>query len=196
MSSTNTQPSFRVPARFYAIVAVALGMILLATAALALFGEYRSSRQDQPTDFSSIPASVDLAAPELSLRDLAGQQHTLADYRGSIVLVNLWATWCPPCQAEMPNLERFYRQHQNAGLVVLGINDGDPSEEVRSFMSRYALSFPVWLDPTYQATDQAFKTANLPTSYVIDRSGRIKLMWVGAISEDNLEKYVTPLIQE
>ena len=79
---------------------------------------------------------------------------------------------------------------------MIAIEDGDPTMDVVSFVNEYALTFPVWLDPTYQATDHVFKTKNLPSSYVIDRSGKIKLSWVGAINTANLEKYVTSLIKE
>lgn len=196
MSSATRGTTFRVPARFYGLVAAALGLVLLGTVIWVLLRDYRAAETTQATDFSAIPASVNVKAPQLSLGDLQGHQHALADYRGSVVVVNLWATWCPPCQAEMPNLETFYKNHRADGLVVVGINDGDPSAQVSSFVARYGLTFPVWLDPTYQATDHAFKTGNLPTSFVLDRTGQIRLMWVGAISEENLEKHVTPLVEE
>ncbi len=96
----------------------------------------------------------------------------------------------------MPNLEAYYQEHRDAGLTVIGIEDGDPKNQVAAFVAQHRITFPVWLDPTYEATDHAFKTKNLPTSYVIDRREHVRLMWVGAISEENLEKYVTPLIQE
>ncbi len=196
MSNEKGQTDFQVPPRFYAYVAVGLGLVLLGTVTAVLMSSSGVPNATQPTDFSSIPVSVDFAAPQLTLQDLSGQQRSLTDYRGSIVLVSLWATWCPPCQAEMPNLEAFYRQHHFAGFTVIAIEDGDPTSQVTSFVDKYGLTFPVWLDPTYQATDHAFKSQNLPTSYVIDRSGQVRLMWVGAISPTNLEKYVTPLIQE
>ncbi len=180
----------------YALVAAGLGLVLLGTAIWILVLDSQAAVANEATDFSSVPASVNFSAPELSLHDLGGAGHSLADYRGSVVLVNLWATWCPPCQAEMPNLEAYYRKHRDAGLTVIGIEDGDPTSQVVAFVAQHGLSFPIWLDPTYQATDHAFKTSNLPTSYVIDRLGQVRLVWVAAISEENLEKYVTPLVQE
>jgi thiol-disulfide isomerase/thioredoxin len=143
-----------------------------------------------------VPVSVNYAAPFLTLSDLAGTEHSLVDYHGQVVLVNLWATWCPPCKAEMPTLEDFYQAYQGDGFVTLAINDGDPSEAVATFVQEYGLSFPVLLDPTYQATDHAFKSRNLPSSFVIDREGNIRLRWVGEIDRASLEKYVTPLILE
>ena len=136
------------------------------------------------------------AAPELTLTDTQGISRSLADYRGQIVLVNLWATWCEPCKQEMPALQSFYNKHQDQGFVVVGINDGDPTADVLQFVKDYQLTFPIWLDPTYIATEQAFKTLGLPSSFVIDRSGMIRLQWVGGISRKSLDQYVSPLMME
>ena len=85
---------------------------------------------------------------------------------------------------------------QDQGFVVIAINDGDPTPDVLQFVKDYRLTFPVWLDPTYIATEQAFKTRNLPSSFVIDRTGTIRLQWVGGISRKMLDQYVSPLIME
>jgi thiol-disulfide isomerase/thioredoxin len=132
----------------------------------------------------------------LTLTDTQGISRSLADYRGQVVLVNLWATWCPPCKEEMPALQAFYDKYREAGFIIVAINDGDPKADVLQFVEDYELTFPVWLDPTYIATEQAFNTLNLPTSFVIDRSGTIQLTWVGGIDAETLETYVTPLITE
>jgi peroxiredoxin len=96
----------------------------------------------------------------------------------------------------MPLLQEYYLQHKDEGFIVIAIDDGDPTADVISFINNYGLTFPVWLDPTYQATDNVFKTKNLPSSYVIDRVGSVRLAWVGAINSANLDKYVTSLIKE
>jgi thiol-disulfide isomerase/thioredoxin len=139
---------------------------------------------------------VKFPAPELTLTDSQGVSRSLADYRGQVVLVNLWATWCPPCKEEMPTLQAFYDKYRESGFIIVAINDGDPKADVLQFVEDYELTFPVWLDPTYIATEQAFNTLNLPTSFVIDRSGTIQLTWVGGIDAETLETYVTPLIRE
>ena len=183
--------------RIFALIMLGLGLILTGVAAYALILRTpESSYTDSPTDFSAIPVKIDRLAPLLTLNDIQGERHSLSDFRGQVVLVNLWATWCPPCKAEMPNLQAFYDRHHSEGFTVIAVEDGDPTNDVLAFVWQYGLSFPVWLDPTYQATDHVFKTVNLPSSYVIDRGGVIRLQWVGAISEQNLENYITPLIQE
>ena len=174
-----------------------VGLVLVGLAALMLWPRPEVSASSSTSGASlTVPVEVDYEAPELTLSDLDGQEHSLADYHGQVVLVNLWATWCPPCKAEMPTLKAYYEDHATDGFVTIAINDGDPADAVADFAWEYDLTFPVWLDPTYEATDNAFKTRNLPSSFVIDREGNIRLRWVGEIDRAALEKYVTPLILE
>ncbi len=176
------------------LIIAGVGLVLLGVAAFALLPKPDS--QPSTTEYSTIPLEVNYAAPDLSLSALDGTPTSLADDRGQVVLVNLWATWCPACKAEMPTLQSFYDKYKGNGFAVVAINDGDPTADVTQFVKDYALTFPVWLDPKYVATEQAFKSMNLPSSYVIDRNGVIRLQWVGEISSAMLEKYVTPLITE
>lgn len=195
--SQKTEGRNRIPRRVIGLFLAGLGLIVLG-GAIGLYLLLSRGAEDVPqgTDFSAVPASVRYAAPQLALSDLQDGQHQLSEYRGQVVLVNLWATWCPPCQAEMPLLQRYFDRYRSQGFTVIAVEDGEPAAEVRSFVTQYKMTFPVWLDPGHEATDHAFKTIGLPTSYVIDRSGQVRLTWVGAISEENLEKYITPLIQE
>lgn len=171
--------------------------MLAGIAIWSLWGSgWSSSAATEATDFSAVPAVVNFEAPEIALNDLSGARHALSEYKGQVVLVNLWATWCPPCKAEMPILQRFYEAHKLRGFVVVAIEDGDPEPQVRAFVASQQLTFPIWLDPTYEATDRAFKTRNLPSSYVVDRVGKVRLMWFGAINEVNLTKFLVPLIKE
>ena len=119
----------------------------------------------------------------------------MTDYLGSVVLVNLWATWCPPCQDEMPALQTFYEDHKADGFVVLGIDQEETRVIVQPFVAKNGLTFPVWLDENYLA-QREFKTESLPSSFVIDRTGKVRLMWFGGISGKFLEKYVTDVIKE
>ena len=179
------------------MVALGAGLILVGMAALMLWPRPEVAASSSASGASmTVPVEVDYAAPELTLFALDGREYSLDDYRGQVVLVNLWATWCPPCKAEMPTLKAYYEAHQANGFVTVAVNDGDPEEAVKAFAQEYDLTFPIWLDPTYQATDHAFKTRNLPSSFVIDRDGNVRLRWVGEIDRAALEKYVTPLILE
>ena len=180
--------------RSFGMIIAGVGLIMLGTA--FLLSNKQATDAKQPTDFSAIPARTEYKAPDLLLYDLHEIQHKLSDYQGKVVLVNLWATWCPPCKAEMPILQAFYAKYQGESFTVVAIDDGESAADVDAFVQTYRLTFSIWLDPTYQATDQVFKTMNLPSSYVINRSGIMKLAWFGAISRENLEKYVTPIIME
>jgi len=162
---------------------------------ITLFLFLRPAQTDAQAEYSVIPQAVEYPAPELVLTDLDGRLVTLRDYAGSVLLVNLWATWCPPCKAEMPTFEAFYQRHRGDGFVIIGINDGESRELVAPFVGDYGLSFPIWLDEEY-ASEKAFKTINLPSSFVIDRAGTVRLVWIGAISGNVLEKYVSPIIME
>lgn len=173
------------------LLLLGLGLLLIAASVFYILRD-----RSLQSDFSVVPVQVNFSAPELTLTDIQSASRSLTDYRGQVVLVNLWATWCPPCKEEMPTLEAFYNKHVDEGFVIIAINDGDPEPDVLQFVKDYELTFPVWLDPTYIATEQAFKTLNLPSSFVIDRTGVVRLMWVGGISRKMLDKYVTPIITE
>ena len=182
---------FAQPLKTLPFILIGLGVILIGGSAFFILRN--TSLQN---DFSTVPVKVNYSAPELTLTDTEGILRSLTDYRGQVVLVNLWATWCIPCTKEMPALQSFYNKYQDSGFVVIAINDGNPKPEVLQFLKDYGLTFPVWLDPTYIATEQAFKTINLPSSFVIDRDGTIQYMWVGGISREMLETHIAPLIMK
>lgn len=173
------------------LVLLGLGLLLVAAS-----GYFILRNASPRSDLSAVPVQVNYAAPELTLTDTQGISRSLADYKGQVILVNLWATWCPPCKEEMPAFEAYFNKHKDDGFVIIAINDGDPAPDVIQFVEEYGLTFPIWLDPTYTATEEAFKTLNLPSSFVIDRNGKIRLQWVGGINRRMLEKFVTPIIEE
>jgi peroxiredoxin len=183
--------SMVMPRKSLPFLLLGLGAALIATSVYFILWDVSPQ-----TDFKTVPVKVNFPAPELTLTDTQGFSRSLADYRDRVVLVNLWATWCPPCKEEMPALQSFYNKHRKQGFEVIAVNDGDPTADVLQFVKDYGLTFPVWLDPTYIATEQAFKTLNLPSSFVIDRNGTIRLQWVGGISREALDDYVAPLIME
>ena len=113
----------------------------------------------------------DVKTPPLALRDLAGRQHALADYRGKVVLVNFWATWCKPCEEEMPGMERLYQKYKDKGLVVLAISqDADGAGAVPPFVKKHGLTFPIGLDPK-MSVSASYGVWALPSTFIIDRQG-------------------------
>jgi thiol-disulfide isomerase/thioredoxin len=175
------------------ILPMTAGLLLIGFAFVMITSP--GSQRDAKSSSSVEPVAVNFAAPELSLESLAGRTEALTDYRGRIVLVNNWATWCPPCKAEMPTLSAYYNEHKFEGFTIIAVEAGDPVDVVSPFVQSYNLEFPIWLDPN-GASLRAFGNGTLPNSYVIDRSGTVRYGWTGEIDKAMLEKYVTPLLIE
>ncbi|MBI3172200.1 MAG: redoxin domain-containing protein [Chloroflexi bacterium] len=174
-------------------VLIGLGVVVVL---VGVFASLAKTTSNVPQGgYSTVPAEVNYPAPELVLESVAGGTEALTDYRDKVVLVNNWATWCPPCKAEMPTLAAYYRDHTDEGFMIVAVEAGEPLDQVKAFVDQYQLPFSVWLDPDGKAL-QAFKNGSLPNSYVIDRAGTVRLMWTGEITRDMLEKYVTPLLGE
>jgi peroxiredoxin len=176
------------------LILIGVGLIIASIAVYIL-----AAGDGQPASsldgISPQPALVNYQAPQLELVDMTGSPVTLGSLRGQVVLVNNWATWCPPCRAEMPALESYYRAHQEDGFTLVAINSGDKRDQVEGFAAEYGLTFPLWLDPTGLAL-RAFRNNALPSSYVIDRSGTVRMFWSGALTQEALEHYLTPLLSD
>lgn len=170
------------------------GLIIFAVIGVLVIANQESPPQIPAAGRSVVPASVSFPAPELELTDLAGDPVSLADYQGTVLLVNNWATWCPPCREEMPVLDAYHQEHASQGFSIIAVDAGEAAADVRRYAEAMALSFPVWLDPDMEAI-RAFRNTGLPSSYVIDRQGQVVLAWSGAISREMLEKYVTPILE-
>jgi peroxiredoxin len=180
------------------IIAMALvgaGLLMLGGLAFLLLPKDLAASSRSGETASTIPVAVDYPSPELNLIDVKGSQASLKDYQSQVILVNNWATWCPPCRAEMPTLQEYFEDHQKQGFTVIAIEAGESASEVAKFAEEYGLTFPVWADPDQKALAE-FRNMALPNSYVIDRHGQVRLAWTGAINREMLEKYVTPLLEE
>jgi len=171
------------------------GLILVAIAGFLAMPKAAAS-VSQLDEGLVVPIAVNYPAPEVALNDLNDAPVALSDYAGQVILYNAWATWCPPCKAEMPTLQAYYEKHKGQGFVIVAIEDGlQGNIAVDDFVAEYGLTFPVWPDPSFVAS-KAFGVNGLPTSFVIDREGMVRLTWSGEISMAALEKYVTPLLVE
>jgi len=119
-------------------------------------------------------------APDFTVETITGETITLSDLRGQAVLVNLWATWCPPCRAEMPAIQKMYEEYKEQGFVVLGVDmtyQDDPSA-VLPFAQEYGLTFPILMD-TNGLVAQQYELRSLPSSFFIDRDGIIQEVVIG-----------------
>lgn len=135
---------------------------------------------------------VGAPAPDFTLTDLQGQSVSLSDYRGQVVLLNFWATWCGPCEAEMPTLEQRYQTLQGNGFVVLGVNADESEPEVTAFVRRLNLSFPVVLDPGNKI-NTLYRVRGYPTTIIIAPDGTVARVHVGYLTERQLDTYLSAL---
>ncbi len=139
------------------------------------------------------------SAPDFTLELLGdGGEVTLSDFRGQVVMVNLWASWCPPCRAEMPAIEQVYQDFKDAGLVVLAVNTTyqDTESAAAAFVQEFNLTFPVPLDRT-GAVSNRYQLRGLPSTYFVDRQGVIRSVVVGGpMSETLIRSKVEDLLAE
>jgi thiol-disulfide isomerase/thioredoxin len=135
------------------------------------------------------------ATPALKLRDLHGQWRTLAEFRGSVVVINFWATWCEPCLEEMPSLQRLADRHTGKPLAIIGVNLGEGEARIQGFVDRTGTAFPMLLDRDGDAK-KAWHVNGVPTTFVIDPRGRVRYVLVGAadFSAPRIESVITGLL--
>lgn len=132
-------------------------------------------------------AAIDSSAPEFTLKNLNGEEVSLKDYKGKKVMLNFWATWCPPCKAEMPAMQQLYSQ-KPADLEILAINL-DPQNDVSGFVNSNGLDFPVLLDQS-GSTQQLYSIISIPTTFLIDEKGVIKKKHIGSMTFEQMEEII------
>lgn len=138
------------------------------------------------------------AAPDFNLQTPEGESIGLSDLRGQPVLINLWTSWCPPCRAEMPALQRVYDAYQDQGFVVLAVNatNQDSRQEALDFAQELGLTFPILLDTTGKVSG-SYQLRSLPTSFFVDSQGVIQEVVIGGpMSEALLRTRVQQLLEE
>jgi len=193
-------------------VGMLLGMLLRPAASTTNTGEdlssAASSTQEQNAgDSAAESASEDaagsdtaesdgadeeysIAAPLFSLPDDNGAMINLADFQGSPVLINFWATWCPPCKQEMTTFENHFQLYQDQGLVILAVNTDDSEDSIRAFREEFGLSFHLLRDTQHKVMQQYAVNA-LPTSYFINAEGNVVSRHVGLLTGDMLDEYLS-----
>jgi len=132
------------------------------------------------------PYDGDPTAPGLTLADLDGNTHALEDYRGHVVLVNFWGSWCPPCVREMPSLQRLHESMAGRPFTVLAVNVRQTRPTVTRFAERLGLAFTVLLDP-WGTTYKTWKVRVFPSSFLLDPTGQIRYTVVGELEWDDAE---------
>ena len=140
-------------------------------------------------NFNQEKSAVGYLAPRFTLRNLKGNFDSLENYRGQVVVLNFWATWCAPCRVEMPSFENLYRRYRSEGMTVLAVTiDKNAKPQIKSFVDQYRLSFPVLLDSKGEV-ERLYPSMTVPFTYVIDRNGRIVARVDGAKNWESEETF-------
>jgi thiol-disulfide isomerase/thioredoxin len=162
------------------------GLLVAAAAALWLMPGFGTSGGAAPSGFAV--AAQPAAAPAAGFKSANGARHTLEDFRGQVVLLNIWATWCGPCRSEMASLDRLQAMHAADGLEVLAVSvDREGADKVRRFYQKSGIrNLKVYVDSN-RGTQSAFRARAIPTTVLIDRDGNVVGSMVGATQWDSPE---------
>jgi peroxiredoxin len=174
-------------------------LVVIGAAIIAGLWIWASAVPAEATTGGLIPSPREgFLAPDFTLESLTGDQISLSDIRGKAIVLNLWASWCPPCRAEMPALQRVYQENHERGLEVLAVNmtAQDTIAALEDFVQEFNLTFPILLD-TSGGVGNAYLLRALPTTFFIDREGVIQHVIVGGpMSEVTLQSTVEQLLEE
>lgn len=151
-------------------------------------GPKRSTEGGGPAMLAGAPAV------SYTVKRIDGQSDGLDRYRGSVVLMNLWATWCPPCDAEMPSLEAFSREYRPKGVVVIGVDQGESQAVAAAYARKHGVTFPILLDQE-QAYGRSYSAVGLPTTVVVDKSGHIVRGIDGELTLAQMRAAVDPVLR-
>ena len=163
---------------------LAIALLLLVTTVVACTG---------PGSAVARGINVGNRALDFALQSLDGKQVSLNDYKGNVVLINFWATWCGPCRAEIPDFEAAYRTHKGAGFVVLGINLQESPQTIEPFVASMDMTYPVLLDESGQVMAE-YRARGLPMSLILDRDGVIQVRHMGFLTAGQLDDYLAQLL--
>jgi cytochrome c biogenesis protein CcmG, thiol:disulfide interchange protein DsbE len=149
---------------------------------------------------SSSPSSAPLAssqgklAPDFTLTLFNGEEKSLAALRGSVVVVNIWASWCGPCRIEAPTLETVWQSYKDRGVAFVGVAVSDTEEDAKSFIKKFKLTYPNGLDAD-AAIARAYRVSAVPETVVISRDGRVAKLFVGPVDQAKLEALLEQLLR-
>jgi cytochrome c biogenesis protein CcmG, thiol:disulfide interchange protein DsbE len=173
-------------------------VIALTTLALGAGWTWLSRAPTSGVSSDVVSPREGFLAPGFTLKALDGQTTTLSAQRGKVVVINLWASWCGPCRAEMPAIQKVYASERDRGLTVLAVNGTfqDSATNASAFAQQYGLSFPILLD-TDGRVSRMYLLSALPSTYIVDRRGIIRSVVVGGpMSEAFVRSKIDPLLQE
>jgi cytochrome c biogenesis protein CcmG/thiol:disulfide interchange protein DsbE len=171
-------------------------VIVVAAALVGLLAYGVAGKRTDTSIDQAVANGKRIAAPQRTLARLGGPgQGSLADYRGKVVVMNFWASWCPPCVAELPLLERTQKRIQGQNGLVLGVNYKDLTKKALGFVGRFGLTYPMLRDPEGEFADD-YASRAFPETFVIDRKGRVAAKRRGPVDQAWLDKTLPPLLAE
>lgn len=190
MKSNNSKKTIYIVTKKYVLLFLLI-FISVILFFLEHFTETPISIEDIQTKeiFNAKKSSVGNFAPSFKLRNIKGNYESLESYRGEVVVLNFWATWCAPCRIEMPSFEKLYRRYRSEGVTVLAITlDKNSENKIKSFVDEYGLSFPILLDEKGEV-ERLYPSMTIPFTYIIDRQGRIVARVDGAKNWESSETF-------
>lgn len=164
--------------RYLPWLVLAVGVAVIAIVFEPMFATH--AVKSGPQGFVGQPA------PVFALRDDRGSSVSLEAYRQRIVVMNLWASWCPPCREEMPDLQRLAERYRARGIAVVGVNEGESVERARAFAASLQIRFPIWIDST-ERYGRVYGALGLPTTVILNRRGVVIRGFDGPLTFDQME---------
>lgn len=149
----------------------------------------------QPASPWAMDELIGKKAPDFSLKDMNEKTVSLSSYKGNVVIVTFWATWCPPCRSEMPLLNKLYRELRNKGFMVVAVATDRSVSAVKDFLSKSPVDFPVVMDTDSKVSRQ-FKVFSMPTTFLLDKNGKVVQRFLGEEEWDSapIREKITPLL--
>lgn len=181
------------------IWSIALLLVITAFFVTTNYGKASSSNQLVSANAALVNTTTDglvnKKAIDFTLKDINGKDVSLSDFKGKNVYLNFFTTWCPPCRAEMPDIEKMYQKYRDKDFVVLAVNLGEDKDTVKKFFENNNLNFNVVLDQD-QTVAQKYNITAIPVSVFIDKQGTVVAKKVGAMTENEMESYIKMLIDK
>ncbi|MHC0035521.1 redoxin domain-containing protein [Pseudoneobacillus sp. C159] len=170
------------------VLAAVLLIVLFTVAIVQAMG--KDGTESTSADSGKIGIEIGNEAPDFELKTLDGKTVKLSELKGQKVMLNFWATWCPPCKEEMPAMQKFHEEKDN-DVTILAVNI-DPQLNVQGFVEEMGITFPIPLDETDQV-NTIYQVISIPTTFFIDTKGVIKQKHIGGMTYDHMKKYVSQL---